>query len=564
MSATIRRGLPRVAGGDPWPPAETAVAGVFTSGAPDESASVHVPDVPSPARSESPSLAASESVVTGDSSSSARAEASPVAGAPLRRGLPRAAGGEPWPPEGTAVVTGVVTPLSESETGAAVAAAVPGDAAPAATDPAAAVGAGVSEPKTAATAESSAGEPVAVRRGLPRAAGGDPWPPDGFVAVRTVPALDTAAHAEPGAPGSDVADAAPETRVEPSGAHGAASAVSPGAAASAVPVVRAPRPTLSPVAQSVRDRAGMPGSPDEPQPRGRFRPHWHQAIAGLIGLAGLGALAWVGVFAVRALLSVPFMQDFLVAYPGEYHLPEATDEGFPAWARWSHFLNMFFIVLIIRSGLQVRHQKKPPAYWASKRGSKISINLWLHQSLDILWVVNGIVFVVLLFATGHWARIVPTSWDVFPNALSAALQYISLDWPTENGWVNYNSLQQLAYFSVVFLAAPLAIVSGVRMSGIWPKNAKGLSKVYPIELARAIHFPTMLFFVVFVIFHVGLVFATGALRNLNHMYAGQDVVNWAGFGIFALSIAAVVAAWIAARPLVLAPIASLVGRVSER
>ena len=65
----------------------------------------------------------------------------------------------------------------------------------------------------------------------------------------------------------------------------------------------------------------------------------------------------------------------------------------------------------------------------------------------------------------------PTSWDVFPNAVSAALQYVSLDWPTENGWVNYNGLQQLAYFATVFIAAPLAIVTGVRMSGIWPKKA---------------------------------------------------------------------------------------------
>src|SRR5699024_3266243 len=117
------------------------------------------------------------------------------------------------------------------------------------------------------------------------------------------------------------------------------------------------------------------------------------------------------------------------------------------------------------------------------------------QSLDILWLVNGVVFVVLLFATGHWARIVPTSWEVFPNALSTMLQYMSLDWPTENGWVNYNSLQQLAYFSVVFLAAPLAAITGVRLSGVWPNNATTLNKIYPIELARAIHFPVMLFFV---------------------------------------------------------------------
>ncbi len=119
-------------------------------------------------------------------------------------------------------------------------------------------------------------------------------------------------------------------------------------------------------------------------------------------------------------------------------------------------------------------------------------------------------------------RIVPTSWEVFPNAISAALQYVSLDWPTENGWVNYNSLQQLAYFATVFLAAPLAIATGVRMSGIWPKNATALNKAYPVEWARKIHFPVMLYFVAFIIVHVALVFATGALRNLNHMYAAQD------------------------------------------
>ena len=103
-------------------------------------------------------------------------------------------------------------------------------------------------------------------------------------------------------------------------------------------------------------------------------------------------------------------------------------------------------------------------------------------------------------------RIVPTSWDIVPNALSASLQYVSLQWPHENGWINYNALQQLAYFVIVFIAAPLAIVTGLRMSAAWPKDAARLNRAYPIELARAVHFPTMLFFVLFVIAHVTLVF----------------------------------------------------------
>jgi thiosulfate reductase cytochrome b subunit len=173
------------------------------------------------------------------------------------------------------------------------------------------------------------------------------------------------------------------------------------------------------------------------------------------------------------------------------------------------------------------------------------------------------VFVVLLVASGQWMRIVPTSWGIFPNALSTAIQYASLNWPTENGWVNYNSLQVIAYFLTVFIAAPLAAITGIRMSGAWPARATKLNKVYPVQLARAIHFPVMLYFVLFIIVHVTLVFATGALRNLNHMFASRDDGSWAGFWIFAVSLVVIIAAWLAARPLVLRPIASLGGKVSR-
>jgi thiosulfate reductase cytochrome b subunit len=289
------------------------------------------------------------------------------------------------------------------------------------------------------------------------------------------------------------------------------------------------------------------------------------ALTGGLGLL----LAAVAVVAAAAwFVNLDFMRDFLRTFPGEYELPESATPGFAAWVQWQHFFNVFLMVLIIRSGLQVRTEKRPSAYWTPRwaKGDKgkISLALWFHQSLDILWLLNGAVFVVLLFATGHWMRIVPTSWEVFPNALSALLQYLSLDWPTENGWVNYNSLQQLMYFITVFLAAPLAVITGVRMSGLWPKNAKALNRAYPVEWARAIHFPVMLYFVAFITVHVALVFATGALRNLNHMYGGADVVNWTGFWIFFVSLVIIVAGWFAARPLVLAPIARLSGKVTGR
>ncbi|MET4540258.1 thiosulfate reductase cytochrome b subunit [Arthrobacter bambusae] len=288
--------------------------------------------------------------------------------------------------------------------------------------------------------------------------------------------------------------------------------------------------------------------------------------------AGALVVALILVLVAQWLRTLQPVQQFLTDYPGHSAVPEGAPTGFPAWLGWQHFLNMFFIVLIIRSGWQVRTTTRPAANWTrNNKGfiktknppTKISLDLWFHLTLDALWALNGIIFIVLLFATGQWLRIVPTNWDVFPNAISAGLQYASLNWPVENGWNNYNSLQLLTYFITVFIAAPLAIITGLRMSGAWPKKA-AINKFYPIELARKIHFPVMIYFVAFVIVHVTLVLATGALRNLNHMYAANDDAgSWWGFGIFAASIVFTAAAWFLARPLFLRPIASLMGKVSR-
>lgn len=60
-----------------------------------------------------------------------------------------------------------------------------------------------------------------------------------------------------------------------------------------------------------------------------------------------------------------------------------------------------------------------------------------------------------------------------------------------------------------------------------------------------------------------LVLATGALRNLNHVYALRDDGSWWGLGIFAIGTAVMVAAWFTARPVVLRPIASATESVTR-
>lgn len=530
FGSSLRRGLPRVPGGEPWPAADAA-PGTNSNGVADADA---------------PFVDAALPATTDASALSAAFPETASAPRTVRRGLPRVAGGEPWPSASVALAPAPVERASDERgetprTGEQPEAREVSRAAPR-----------VGTAETAAAGSHGASE---LRRGLPRELGGEPWPPAG-----PAPAVAAATVTDPvvGAPHVTAAEVA-STATVPEGAP----------------------PTGVPLSQPLPFRrtvwagasaAVRPAPRPEPTRIGPFtRGQWAGAL--IVGGAGLLFAAGMAVLAVRWLLSTQWGVDFLATYPGEYHLPEGAPVGFPAWLGWQHFFNVFLMVLIIRTGLTVRTEKRPTVFWSprSNGNRKISLNLWFHQSLDILWLVNGIAFVVLLFVTGQWLRIVPTSWEVFPNALSAGLQYVSLDWPTENGWVNYNSLQQLAYFTTVFLAAPLAAVTGVRMSGVWPKNATGLNKAYPVEWARAVHFPVMLYFVVFIAVHVFLVFATGALRNLNHMYAAQGSAdpnayadNWTGFWFFVASLVVIVAAWVAARPLVLAPIARLFGSVSRR
>ncbi|TFD64252.1 cytochrome b/b6 domain-containing protein [Cryobacterium ruanii] len=285
----------------------------------------------------------------------------------------------------------------------------------------------------------------------------------------------------------------------------------------------------------------------------------------LLALVALG----FAVLLAQSLRQLATVQDFISHFPGESTLPEDTPVGFPAWLSWQHFLNTLFILLIIRTGWQVRTNQRPQGFWASRRAprggppQKISLTLWLHLSLDLLWVINGVLFYILLFATGQWARIVPTSWDVFPNALSASIQYASLSWPAENGWVNYNSLQLLFYFVTVFIAAPLAVASGLRMSPTWPSSNKLLSRAYPVTVARAVHISVLVYFVAFIIVHVTLVMATGARQNLNHMYATNSGDSWAGAIVFGISLGVIVAAWALAKPLFIRPVASLFGKFTR-
>ncbi|GAA4168606.1 cytochrome b/b6 domain-containing protein [Gryllotalpicola koreensis] len=591
---SIRRGLPRVRGGEPWPPAaavevaaRAAVGGAATdagAGAPAGS-DVAAASV-APAAAAGAPATVDAAVAPAEATTNVAGGSAPGAQVPtrIRRGLPRVAGGAPWPEVGLSEVAAAETRGSgllpgESPVSARLGAptGTPAVVAPPAAQP--------------ATATSATQVPKTIRRGLPRVAGGPAWPEvddaalAAAAAAAPAPAPASAGTGTGTGTGTNAAatiDAAiapteaASTVAEPTTTAAgtpadfetpAVPAPQPAAAASVAAAPAATKPAPAPAAKAAAAQASVPpSSTAKAEPRlyrGLTLSQWvWRSIGGVIAIAAFVGLV---VLAARGLLTFAWAQDFVRRFPGAYALPDSAPVGFPLWLEWQHFLNAFFMLLIIRTGIQIRGERKPPASWSPRWNPqrRVSITVWLHQSLDLLWVANGVIFIVALFSTGQWMRIVPTSWSVFPNAFTAAIKYASLSWPTEDGWANYNSLQQLSYFAVVFLIAPLAMITGVRMSGLWNKKWERASRLYPLPLARAIHFPTMIVFCAFIVVHVVLVLATGALRNLNHMYGHSDVVSWTGFWLFVAALVVMAGGWVAARPLVTAPIASLFGKVGR-
>lgn len=242
-------------------------------------------------------------------------------------------------------------------------------------------------------------------------------------------------------------------------------------------------------------------------------------------------------------------------------VPETGPKGFPMWVILCHWANFFLLFILLRSGLSIL-MDHPRLYWNNgcTPGSEWARFTPLKVPRDRLWtakddaryispviglpgyrhtvgiargwhfihvpffVLNGIVFVVLLLWGNQWQRIVPTSWQIIPDAWAVFVHYATFNMPAEpNGFYYFNALQQVSYFGVVFVLAPLAIISGMCMSPAIENRFHWLPKLFiNRQGARSVHFLVMLSYFLFVIIHVSMVAYTGLIRNMNHITLGTD------------------------------------------
>jgi len=147
----------------------------------------------------------------------------------------------------------------------------------------------------------------------------------------------------------------------------------------------------------------------------------------------------------------------------------------------------------------------------------------LHFLLAWLLVGAGAVYGVMGLITGHLRRaLLPRADEISPGHFWREVrEHALLRIKPASGGPPYGLLQKLAYLSVVFIALPTMVLTGLTMSptvaAAWP--------VLPAlfggsQSARTIHFAVLCLLALFLIVHVLMVVMSGLWRQMRAMTWG--------------------------------------------
>ena len=229
---------------------------------------------------------------------------------------------------------------------------------------------------------------------------------------------------------------------------------------------------------------------------------------------------------------------------------------YPLWLRAAHFFNFLLLSLLIRSGLEIL-SAHPRLYWNDHctpgsewlkftKKRRTNGQLWVasdeessfpsaialpghgnlglgrhwHFLMDVAWLLTGLTYVVMLFVTPEWQRLIPASWQIVPDAVHVMWNYLTFRIVETPG--TYNALQQLSYATVIFVLAPFSIATGIAMSPAIAARFPWYLKVFHgRQGARSLHFLALCAFVLFFVGHVTIVALHGFQRGLALIILGQ-------------------------------------------
>jgi thiosulfate reductase cytochrome b subunit len=200
------------------------------------------------------------------------------------------------------------------------------------------------------------------------------------------------------------------------------------------------------------------------------------------------------------------------------HTAAATEKVIqPAWVRTVHWINAVAMVLMIMSGWQI-YNASP--LFDFRFSHSITLGGWLggallwHFAAMWLWMVNGLVYLALGFATGRFRKkLLPiTPHGVISDAKAALTGKLSHDDLTR-----YNYVQKLLYAGIIVVGIVI-VLSGL---SIWkPVQLQYLTLLFGgYDVARYVHFICMAAICAFLIVHVAL--ALLVPKSLRAMIIGR-------------------------------------------
>ncbi len=232
---------------------------------------------------------------------------------------------------------------------------------------------------------------------------------------------------------------------------------------------------------------------------------------------------------------------------------------FPWWIVITHVLNIFFMLLLFRSGLEVLsafpklywHDDCPPgrewARFSKKMFAADSRRLWTsldeeeawsplialpgkknlglgrhwHFLTIQFWIVTGAVYVAMVFATGYWHYLIPDGWHLIPDSIRSVGTYLHFQIPKTIPGQPFEPAQKLSYFVVIFLLAPFQIATGAAMSPAVLARFPWYGKVFGGKQgARSLHFLGMCAFAAFIVVHVFMVIIHGVPHEFTAIVLG--------------------------------------------
>lgn len=144
----------------------------------------------------------------------------------------------------------------------------------------------------------------------------------------------------------------------------------------------------------------------------------------------------------------------------------------------------------------------------------------LHQYLGLAMLAGGVIYLISGLVSGQLGKLIFTEDDL-GGLWPMAAYYLRLrEQPPNYG--EYNPLQKLAYTLVLFVFAPLIVLTGLALSPGVDSAAPWLTAVFGgRQFARLWHFVLMIALCGFGIMHVILVATTGLRNHLTSMITGR-------------------------------------------